>query len=66
MGLDAFKSTPDRVGEKEKFENPELCPNCGQEGEHVRRVEWRCTTNTDECETLIWYHTNFKIKDATV
>lgn len=61
MGLEAFKTEPKRVGDKEKFRKPELCPDCGEEGQHVRGTEYRCTTDRDECEVLTWLHSDFEL-----
>lgn len=64
MGLEDFKTEPKRVGEKEKFQKPELCPKCGKDGEHLRNNEYRCTTDRDECETLTWFHADFELDNA--
>lgn len=66
MALEDFKSEPKRVGDKDKFQKPELCPCCGKEGEHVRGNEYKCTTDRDQCETISWFHTDFDIDHATM
>lgn len=66
MGLEAFKTEPQRVGDKEKFQKPELCPNCGSEGEHLRDTQWKCTTDRDECEVISWLNTNYEIDNANL
>ena len=65
MGLDKFSTesqqdseTEDETvegiaSEKEKLRKAELCPRCGEEGEHLRTIEYRCTN--PECESLSWF-----------
>lgn len=49
---------------KEKLHEPHLCPNCGNEGEHIRGNEWRCTTDKKECETITYRHVSYKRDNA--
>jgi hypothetical protein len=68
MGLDSFISEPDKEDktsyhdnptlDKEKLHNPDLCPSCGKEGEHLRGIEYKCVAHHTECSVITYYTTN--------
>jgi len=66
MGLEEFKTEPTRISEKKKHQKESLCPECGDEGDHIRDNEWRCVTDEGECRVLTWRHTDFKLNNATL
>lgn len=56
----------DKVGKttkqsKAKLREPELCPNCGNEGEDTGRWYWRCTTPNEECGVHTYIPTDVRI-----
>lgn len=68
MGLEDFLSE-DTIGDaetyhdnpkldKKKLFEPHLCPSCGNEAEHVRNSQYRCTEPQDVCDTLYYFSVN--------
>lgn len=70
MGLESFKTKPKLTGEKNKFQRSILCPSCGSKGEKVEEgsidTKYRCTTDSQDCSTITWIHTNYELDNATV
>lgn len=66
MGLENFVTEPQRARDKEKFQRSELCPDCGEEGEHLRGNEYRCTTDREKCSTVTWISNDYEIDYAKV
>lgn len=64
MGLDDFKggvdSKPGIKWKKDRLHKEHLCPSCGEEAEHIRNNEWRCTTDRDKCEVITYFHVDFE------
>jgi len=62
MGLEEFKTDNTEKSyhdnpklDKQRLHKDSMCPDCGYEGEHIRGMEWRCTTPPDECDVLTFY-----------
>lgn len=59
MGLENFKTEEKSKLDKEKFRKDELCPSCGKKGKHLRGMEYKCTTPSEECGVITWYNSNY-------
>jgi len=66
MGLEQFTNDSDNEGDAEQVDSNSICPACDKQGEHVRGKEWKCTTDSDECEVITWRNNEYELKHATM
>lgn len=62
MGLEEFKTNSTDKSyhdnpklDKERLHTQNVCPECGYEADHIRGIEWRCTSSPDQCGVLVFY-----------
>lgn len=61
MALDDL--VDDKGGDIEKERKRGECPICEQKGKQLSPVEWKCTTNRNECSVLWWYDWRTEVTD---
>lgn len=74
MGLEAFTTSDDNEQQKtyhqnskldkDRLFNNEVCPRCGEESKHLRGNEYRCTTDSSNCEVIYYFANNFSDNNA--
>lgn len=71
MGLSAYKEQEESYHDNDKLDKEKLhkktqCPSCGTESKHMYGNQYKCTEDQDECDTLWYITTDYKVNNANV